>query len=319
MSMLANLHGAQNHPVLRTWHEPDLSSKHLVYPIFITNREKREEITAMPNQFRIPYFELAEFISTMPDLKAVLLFGIAEESEKDNIGSFASHPNNPVMKAISILKSRFPQILIIADVCLCPYTSHGHCYIPINNEIDVTESVKQLSNISLVYAKQGANVIAPSDMISTRIYHIKKILSDNGLHTAVMSYSCKFSSCQYGPFRSATQCSLTGDRKAYQLPQSREMALRAAKRDVEEGADFLMVKPGYPYLDICRDIANEIKHLPLAAYMVSGEYAMLYHASKNKVFELKDGVLETILAYRRAGCNIIITYYTPQVLKWLSQ
>ena len=316
---LVNLHGAQNHAVLRSWHEPQLSPKHLVYPVFVTNRTRREEIVAMPGQHRIPTSELVEFIKSIPDLQAVLLFGVAEDSDKDVFGTYASNPANPVMKSITILKKEFPELLIITDVCLCPYTSHGHCYIPNNDEIDIEPSVNRLAQISLAYAKQGSHVIAPSDMISTRIFHIKKILLDNGLHTALMSYSCKFSSCQYGPFRSATECSLTGDRKAYQLPQSREMALRAAKRDAEEGADFLMVKPGYPYLDICRDIANEITHLPLAAYMVSGEYAMLYHAAEHGVFKLKDAVLESLLAYRRAGCKIIITYYTPQVLKWLKE
>eukprot|EP00834_Sanchytrium_tribonematis_P005342 NODE_317_length_9977_cov_0.461126.p3 type:complete len:317 gc:universal NODE_317_length_9977_cov_0.461126:3021-3971(+) len=310
-------HGAQNHDVLRSWHESEISPKHLVYPIFVTNRESKEEIKAMPGQYRIPVKEVAAFIEKIKGLKSILLFGVAEESQKDQIGTFANAPDNPVMIAIPIIKSKFPNLLIISDVCLCPYTTHGHCYIPKLEDIDVPSTVSRLADISLSYAKQGCHVIAPSDMISTRIRHIKAILNENNLHVAVMSYSCKFSSCQYGPFRSATQCSLSGDRKSYQLPQSREMALRAAKRDCQEGADFLMVKPGYPYLDICRDISNAIPQLPLAVYMVSGEYAMLYHGAQNGVFDLKDAVLETILSYRRAGCNIIISYFTPEILKWI--
>ena len=312
------LHGAQSHSVLRSWHEDSIANKNLVYPVFVTNKSEMEEIAAMPGQFRVPVHKIVSYLQDIKYLEAVLLFGLCDDSQKDAIGSFASHVDNPVMKSIKLIRKSLPHLLVITDVCLCPYTNHGHCYVPNSNGIDIAKSVERLAAISLAYAKEGSHVIAPSDMISTRIHHIKTILQENGLHTAIMSYSCKFSSCQYGPFRSATQCSLDGDRKEYQLPKSREMALRAAMRDVQEGADFLMIKPGYPYLDICRDIANEIKHLPLAVYMVSGEYAMLYHGAKNGVFDLKEAVLETILAYRRAGCSIIITYYTPQVLQWIN-
>ncbi|KAJ3090618.1 hypothetical protein HK100_007386, partial [Physocladia obscura] len=240
----------------------------------------------------------------------------------DAIGTPADAIDGPVIAAIRLLRETFPSLLIACDVCLCPYTDHGHCGI-LNPDgtIDNQKSIKRLAEVSLKYAQAGCHVIAPSDMMDSRIGAIKEILHANGLggNVAVMAYSAKFASVFYGPFRDAA-CSApaAGDRKRYQLPpNSRGLARRAIARDAEEGADIVMVKPGYPYLDLVRDAKEQYPDLPVAVYQVSGEYAMLYHAAQNKVFDLKVGVLEATEACLRAGASIIITYYTPQLLDWI--
>ena len=239
------------------------------------------------------------------------------------MGSMADHMYNPVMKVIKLLKQRFPRLLIVCDVCLCPYTSHGHCGILNANGIDNAASIARLAEIACSYAQAGADIVAPSDMMDGRVGAIKQALYKRGLHprVSVMSYSAKFASSFYGPFRDAAKSSPSfGDRKAYQLPpNARGLAMRAIERDVAEGADILMVKPGYPYLDIVRDAAQLVApNHPIAVYQVSGEYSMLYHAANtHNLFDEQEAVMESLLAYRRAGAILIITYWTPKVLRWL--
>ncbi|ORY36646.1 delta-aminolevulinic acid dehydratase [Rhizoclosmatium globosum] len=285
----------------------------------------------MPGVSRFGVNRLAAFLSplVLNGLKSVLLFGVPNDNDNDGIkkdasASAADDDSGPVISAIKLIRTCFPDLLVACDVCLCPYSDHGHCGVlnqdgSINNPL----SIARLAQISLKYAQAGCHVIAPSDMMDGRIGAIKDILRLNGLNgnVAVLAYSAKFASGFYGPFRDAACSSpASGDRKRYQLPpNSRALARRANARDAQEGADMLMVKPGYPYLDLVRDTREAHPDLPLAVYQVSGEYAMLWHAAQNKVFDLKVGVMEATEACLRAGASIVITYYTPQILEWLLQ
>jgi porphobilinogen synthase len=257
-------------------------------------------------------------------LVSVLIFGVPRSAKKDGRGSPADAGDNPAILAVQRLREVFPGLLLVCDVCLCPYTDHGHCGI-LNEDgsINNAPSIKRLAEVAVAYARAGCHVVAPSDMMDNRVAAIKTGLLEAGLggKVAVMSYSAKFASTFYGPFRDAAQSAPAfGDRRCYQLPPgSRGLAIRAVDRDVCEGADILMVKPGMPYLDIVRDVKNKYPHHPLAIYQVSGEYAMLYHGSKAGAFDLKTVVLESITSMRRAGAEIIISYYTPSILDWLKE
>jgi porphobilinogen synthase len=230
---------------------------------------------------------------------------------------------NPVLRLIPELRSQFKGLLIITDVCLCGFTETGHCCVfDVNQKLDNDSSLVELAKLSVTYANAGAHVIAPSDMMDGRIGAIRTALHANRLaDVSIMSYAAKFQSCFYGPFRDAAgSAPQFGDRKCYQLPAgSSGMALRAVERDVKEGADVVMVKPGLPYLDIVKSISTEFPRLPVSVYHVSGEYAMLCHGATAGAFELKAALLEVITSFKRAGATIIITYFTPQLLKWIKE
>ncbi|KAJ3092848.1 hypothetical protein HK102_001673 [Quaeritorhiza haematococci] len=323
------LHSGYHHPTLRKWQSCEgrvLTKESLIFPVFVTDKpDVKEEITTLPGQFRYGVNTLKKEFEPLvkKGLKTVLIFGVPTSVEKDNRGSSADSPDSPVIKAIKIFRKEFPDLLVACDVCLCAYTDHGHCGVfsdkgVLNNEA----SIQRLAEVSLAYVKAGCQLIAPSDMMDGRIRAIKQILHANGYSNtvAVMSYSAKFASAFYGPFRDAA-CSAPsfGDRKCYQLPPgARGLARRALIRDAGEGADMLMVKPGYPYLDIVRDAHELFPDLPLAVYQVSGEYAMIWWAAQHSVFDLKVGVMESLESVLRAGANIVITYYTPWLLDWLN-
>jgi porphobilinogen synthase len=302
-----------------------ITPANLVYPVFITDDEDVvEEIPSMPEQARYGVNRVAESLQPVINkgLKAILLFGVPQKLTKDARGSSADAPNTPVIQAIQKLRTAFPDLLIICDLCLCAYTDHGHCGIlyddgTINNEA----SISRLAEVAVAYAKAGCQVIAPSDMMDGRVGAIKQSLKVAGLggSISVLSYSAKFASGLYGPFRDAAKSAPAfGDRRCYQLPPgSAGLALRAVERDVREGADMLMVKPGMIYLDIVRQIKDKFPEYPLAIYQVSGEYAMFWHAAKAGAIDLQRVVMETIASMRRAGVDIIITYYTPKILDWL--
>ncbi|KAK3602548.1 hypothetical protein CHS0354_003800 [Potamilus streckersoni] len=323
------LHSGYHHPVLRSWQTTNTSITidNFIYPLFIVDDEDAlQEIPSMPGQFRYGINKLKAAIKPLVEkgLKCVLIFGVPSKIPKDNRGTGADLPNSPAMLAIRMLRQWFPNLLIASDVCLCPYTCHGHCGIlfedgSINNEA----SIARLAEISVSYAKAGCQIIAPSDMMDGRIGAIKKALKENGLGSkvSVMSYSAKFASSFYGPFRDAAKSTPSfGDRKCYQLPPgSTGLAERAVDRDVQEGADILMVKPGMAYLDIVKTMKTKYPSHPMAVYQVSGEYAMLYHGAKAGAFDLKTVLLEVLASMRRAGADIIISYYTPQLLDWLQQ
>ncbi|XP_071155673.1 delta-aminolevulinic acid dehydratase-like [Mytilus edulis] len=280
----------------------------------------------MPGQSRYGVNTLKNALEPLvaKGLKTVLIFGVPSKLPKDDAGSSADSSNTPAIIATRKLREWFPSLMVACDVCLCPYTSHGHCGIlRKDGSIDNDASIKRLAEISLAYAKAGCQIIAPSDMMDGRVGAIKQILADNGLGNTVtvMSYSAKFASSFYGPFRDAAKSAPAfGDRKCYQLPPgSSGLAERAVDRDVQEGADILMVKPGLAYLDVVKMVKTKYPNHPLAIYQVSGEYAMLYHGAKAGAFNLKTTLLEVLTSMRRAGADIIISYYTPDLLDWLKE
>lgn len=297
-------------------------------PLFITdNPEALDPIPSLPEQYRIGINRLKDFVEPLykKGLRSVILFGVPlADGVKDPTGSKADDPNGPTILAVKLLRSTFPDLFVACDVCLCEYTSHGHCGIlredgTLNNDL----SVKRIADVAVAYAEAGANCVAPSDMMDGRIRAIKEGLMRAGLAHKVMliSYAAKFAGTFYGPFRDAANSAPAfGDRRCYQLPpNARGLARRAIKRDMEEGADAIMVKPGLPYLDIVREAADLAQDYPIAVYQVSGEYSMLYHAAKAGVFDLKTVVLESMTGFLRAGANLILTYYTPRLLDWLDE
>ncbi|KAJ3019594.1 hypothetical protein HKX48_001959 [Thoreauomyces humboldtii] len=326
-SQLASGYG---HPTLRQWQSAEgktLTKRALIFPIFIHDLpDAKDEISSLPGQYRFGVNTLRDHFAPLvaKGLSSVMLFGVPTLTKKDATGTLADDPEGPVVQAIKVFRKEFPSVIVACDVCLCEYTDHGHCGILTSaGHIDNLPSISRLAQVSLAYAQAGCQIIAPSDMMDGRIGAIKKILYDNGLgpRVSVLAYSAKFASVFYGPFRDAAgSAPFAGDRKCYQLPSgARGLARRALTRDVTEGADMLMIKPGYPYLDIVRDARELYPDYPLAIYQVSGEYAMLWHAAQAGAVDLKGAVLESLESGLRAGANILITYYTPQLLDWLSE
>lgn len=323
-----NLHGGYFHPILRKWQgNVSLDPSKLMYPLFIIeDDDKIEEIPSMPDVYRYGINKLEAALKPLVEkgLSSVMLFGVPQNLPKDPYGTHANSDGTPVIKAVTKLRALFPHLVICCDVCLCAYTSHGHCGIlnsdgSVNNEA----SIKRLAEVALAYAKAGCHMVAPSDMMDGRVGAIKSSLASNGLQNkvAVLSYAVKFASAFYGPFRDAAKSAPAfGDRQCYQLPvNSKGLALRAAARDVEEGADMLMVKPGLAYLDIVKQTKDQFPQYPLFVYQVSGEYSMLIHGSRAGAFNLKAIVMETLTSMQRAGADVIITYFTPLLLDWLNE
>jgi porphobilinogen synthase len=336
------LQGGYFNKTLREWQSTNtnITSTNLMLPIFIHEDDDcLQDIPSLPEVKRFGINKLEEFLRPLVqnNLKSILLFGVIESDKyKDASGSFADDPKNPVTRAIPLLKNLFPDLTIACDVCLCAYTNHGHCGVfnekssavdscsfDISQVLDRETSVKRIASMALAFAKAGADIVAPSDMMDGRVHEIKKVLNENKLlnRVCVMSYSTKFSSSFYGPFRDAAKSAPSfGNRKCYQLPcGSTGLAIRASERDVEEGADILMVKPCLTYLDIVKEIKQRFPHHPLAVYQVSGEYAMIYHGAKANAFSLRDILIEIMTSTRRAGADIIISYYTPMILQWLKE
>lgn len=333
MDIASLLHAGYAHPLTREWQSriPKSPKSAFMFPVFVTDTspDAMEPIASMPEQFRFGVDKLAENLEPLmaKGLASIILFGVPSENSKltkDGRGSAADSADSCVIQAIKMCRQKFPNLLIACDVCLCPYTDHGHCGILYDDgTINNAQSGKRLAEISVAYAQAGAHIVAPSDMCDGRIKALKMALIENHLahRVSVMAYSAKFASAFYGPFRDAAKSAPSkGDRKCYQLPPGgRGLARRAIKRDMNEGADFIMVKPGYPYLDVVRDASEISPDIPIAVYQVSGEYSMLYHAGvTHGVVDIKDAVLESIEGYHRAGANIILTYWTPKLLEWLS-
>lgn len=321
------LHSGIFHPVLRQWQSPNvgITVNNLMYPIFILDEpDTKEEIKSMPGVHRYGVNQLRKMLQPLvaKGLQSVLLFGVSKHLKKDDIGSNADSAENPIIHALPLIRQWFPNLLVACDVCLCPYTVHGHCGI-LNEDgtINNKSSIRRIAEVALSYAQAGAQIVAPSDMMDGRIAAIKESLASAGLSNkvAVLSYAVKFASGFYGPFRDASQSAPKfGDRKCYQLPPgSNGLAARAAARDVAEGADMLMVKPGLPYLDVVRHTKDAHPEYPMFVYQVSGEYAMLYHGAKNGAINLKNVLNEVLLAMRRSGADCIITYFTPFILDLL--
>ncbi|XP_046906924.1 delta-aminolevulinic acid dehydratase [Hypomesus transpacificus] len=323
------LHSGYFHPTLRSWQTSasHLTPDNLIYPIFVTDSpDAVEPIASLPGQARYGVNKLEDMLRPLVEngLKCVLIFGVPANIAKDERGSGADCDSTPAVLAVRKLRSLFPDLVLACDVCLCPYTSHGHCGIlREDGTLDNAASCERLAEVAVAYARAGCHIIAPSDMMDGRVGAIKQALVSHDMSNkvSVLSYSAKFASCYYGPFRDAAQSKPAfGDRRCYQLPPgARGLALRAVERDVKEGADMLMVKPGLPYLDIVREVKDKYPHHPLAVYNVSGEFAMLWHGAAAGAFDLRTAVTEAMTAFRRAGADIIITYYTPQLLTWLKE
>ncbi len=319
--MLKRPRRLRENPILREMvQETRLSLKNLIYPLFVRpGKEIKEEIPSMPGQFRYSVDMVVKEVEEVFKLgiPAVLLFGIPER--KDEIGSEAWNPQGIVQRAIKAIKEKAPEILIITDVCLCEYTSHGHCGIPKGERILNDPTLELLALCALSHVQAGADMVAPSDMMDGRVRAIREALDQEGYsHIPIMAYSAKYASCFYGPFREAAQSQPKfGNRASYQMdpPNARE-ALREMSLDVEEGADILMVKPALPYLDIIR-IARERFDLPIAAYSVSGEYAMIKAASSLGFLDEKRAIYEVHTAIKRAGADLIITYFAKDLAKAL--
>ena len=300
--------------------ETDLRPDDFIQPYFvIEGRKKRASIVSLPGVYRLTVDELLKEVERFIHLggKAGLIFGIP--SSKDLLGSRAYEDDGVVQKAVTALKKKFPRFLVITDVCLCSYTSHGHCGIIKDKNIDNDVTLGLLAKTAVSHARAGSDMVAPSDMMDLRVRHIRDALDQAKFqNVSIMSYAVKYASAFYGPFREAASATPTfGDRKTYQMDSanSRE-ALKEARQDIDEGADLIMVKPALAYLDIVALLRNRLL-VPIAAYSVSGEYAMIKAAAARKWIDEKSVVLESLLAMKRAGADIIISYYAKQALEWI--
>ncbi|EAD7632407.1 porphobilinogen synthase [Listeria monocytogenes] len=302
--------------------ETVLHTDDLIYPIFVKDgKEPKTEVVSMPDVFQFPLHELEEEMRTVENLgiKAVILFGIP--AEKDAVGTQAYHDHGIIQEATRLIKKSFPEILVVADTCLCEFTDHGHCGVIENGEILNDESLDLLKQTAVSQAKAGADIIAPSNMMDGFVQVIREGLDEAGFYDIpIMSYAVKYASAFYGPFRDAAgSAPQFGDRKSYQMdPANREEALREAISDEQEGADFLIVKPSLSYLDIMRDVKNNT-NLPVVAYNVSGEYAMVKAAAQNGWIDEEKIVLEMLTSMKRAGATLIITYFAKDVSKYLNK
>src|SRR5436190_20089120 len=301
--------------------ETRLSPDMFVLPLFVCEGEGvRREVSSMPGVYNLSVDEAVREVETVraSGVKSVLLFGLPDQ--KDDIGSAAYDPEAPVQAAIRAIKRNTPDVLVITDVCLCEYTDHGHCGIIIENEIANDPTVDQLVRAAITHAAAGADIVAPSDMMDGRVGAIRQALDKRGFeNTAILSYAAKYCSAFYGPFRDAAGSTPKfGDRRSHQMdPANVEEALREVALDIEEGADMVMVKPALPYLDVLTRVKERFGY-PTAAYHVSGEYAMLKAAARNGWIDEPRAMLETLTAIRRAGADIIITYYAVDAAKALA-
>ncbi|ECJ9746780.1 porphobilinogen synthase [Listeria monocytogenes] len=302
--------------------ETVLHTDDLIYPIFVKDgKEPKTEVVSMPGVFQYPLHELEEEMRVVESLgiKAVILFGIP--AEKDAVGTQAYHDHGIIQEATRLIKKSFPKILVVADTCLCEFTDHGHCGVIENGEILNDESLELLKQTAVSQAAAGADIIAPSNMMDGFVQVIREGLDEAGFYDIpIMSYAVKYASAFYGPFRDAAgSAPQFGDRKSYQMdPANREEALREAKSDEQEDADFLIVKPSLSYLDIMRDVKNNT-NLPVVAYNVSGEYAMVKAAAQNGWIDEEKIVIEMLTSMKRAGATLIITYFAKDVSKYLNK
>ena len=289
-----------------------------VYPMFVVEGEGvKEEITSMPNQFRFSIDEILKELESCVALgiKSILLFGIP--NHKDEIASSAYDKNGIVQRAVRAIKAKFPDLYVITDVCLCEYMSHGHCGIVKDGDVDNDPTLELLSKTALSHAEAGADMVAPSDMMDGRVGAIREMLDANGFsNTPIMAYSAKFASAFYGPFRDAADSAPHfGNRKSYQMDvRNGREALHEVELDIEEGADIVMVKPGLAFLDVLRQTA-EISNVPVAVYNVSGEYSMVKAAAKMGWIDENAIIRENMIAFKRAGADIIITYHAKEILE----
>ena len=300
--------------------ETILTSADFIFPIFVVEGENiKEEISSMPGNYHFSLDRLHEIINEVEEVgvRGVMLFGLPEH--KDEVGCGAYDDNGVIQKAIKKVREISKDLFIITDVCMCQYTSHGHCGVLEGSKVDNDKSIKYIAEIALSHALAGADMIAPSDMMDGRVDAIRKILDQNNFkHISIMAYSAKYSSAFYGPFREAADSAPQfGDRKTYQMdPSNIREAMREIESDIEEGADIIMVKPALSYLDVIR-WARDRHDVPIAAYSVSGEFAMVKAAAKMGFIDEKAIAMEMHVSMKRAGADIIITYYALDLSRWL--
>lgn len=302
--------------------ETILQKEDFIYPLFVVEGEnKKNPVSSMPGVFQFSLDQLAIEIDEVVALgiPAVILFGVPVE--KDATGTGAYHDHGIVQQATRFVKERHPELIVIADTCLCEYTDHGHCGVVEGDKVLNDPSLDLLARTAVSQAQAGADIIAPSNMMDGFVVAIRQALDAAGfLDIPIMSYAVKYASAYYGPFREAAgSAPQFGDRKTYQMdPANRLEAMREAKSDVAEGADFLIVKPALSYLDIIRDVKNNFV-LPIVAYNVSGEYAMVKAAAQNDWIDEKKVVLETLTSMKRAGADLIMTYHAKDAARWLEE
>ena len=303
--------------------ENTITPNDFLVPLFVVEGKGiKEEIASMPNYFRFSLDLLEKEIKTLWSLglKSVLLFVKVPDNLKDNAGTEALNPNGLMQRAIKTVKNVCPDMLVMTDVALDPYSSYGHDGIVENNIILNDETAEVLAEMSISHAQAGADFVAPSDMMDGRILTIRKALENEGFtDTGIMSYSAKYASAFYGPFRDALDSAPGfGDKKTYQMDcANRYEALRETKMDIDEGADIVMIKPGMAYLDIVRDVKNEFD-VPVAVYQVSGEYAMIKAAAEKGWLDHDEVMMESTIAFKRAGADIIASYFAKDIVKLIS-
>ncbi len=308
--------------IRRMVRETVLNPADFIYPMFVApGKGLRQEVEAMPGVARLSVDLLVEEVKPVWEagVPAVLLFGLPQK--KDDTGSEAASPKGAVQQAVRTLKKALPDLVVITDVCLCGYTSHGHCGLVHRGDIDNDATLEVLAEVALSHAEAGADLVAPSDMMDGRVGAIRETLDDRGFEmVGILAYAVKYASAFYGPFREAAESApKSGDRRGYQMdPANAREAMREATLDVEEGADILMVKPALPYLDIVAQLAGEFD-VPLAAYQVSGEYSMIKAAAAKGWLDETAVMLEALTAIKRAGADLILTYFAHDAAKILNQ
>lgn len=323
MEILNRPRRLRNGEIIRSMvRETRISADTLIYPIFVAEGSNiKEEIPSMPNQYRWSIDRIDEILSITVEsgVHSILLFGIP--SVKDEIGSSAWQSDGIVQKAVRYIKKKFPQLYVITDVCMCEYTSHGHCGILHDGYVDNDKTLELLAKTALSHAQAGADMVAPSDMMDGRTAEIRRVLDENGfINTPIMVYSVKYASAFYGPFRdaagSAPSC---GDRKGYQMDfhNSRE-AVAEAQLDISEGADILIVKPGMAYLDVLKTIKEKF-YKPVALYSVSGEYSMIEAAARAGYINREAVICESAVCMYRAGADLLITYHANELARFIRE
>lgn len=312
----------QNEPLRRMVRETRLSSSDLIYPLFVTEgRDRRQEISSMPGQYRVSADLLVKEAAEVKllGIPAVILFGIPDR--KDERGTAGYDPNGVVQRAVRDLKDKVPGLLVITDVCIDEYTTHGHCGVVKDGRILNDETLDCLRAMARTHAQAGADIVAPSDMMDGRVAAIREELDREGFpELPIMAYAAKFASCFYAPFREAADSSPRfGDRQSYQMdPANAREALREIELDVEEGADIVMIKPALPFLDVIA-AARARTSLPIAAYQVSGEYSMIKAAARAGWLDEPRAILESLLSIKRAGADLILTYFAKDATRLLNQ
>ncbi len=308
-------------PLRKMVRETRVNIEDLIYPLFVVSGQRvKEEIESMPGNFHLSVDQLSQEAEEILRLgiPAIILFGLPET--KDELGSAAYASNGIIQKAVREIKRAVPDLIVITDVCLCQYTSHGHCGVIDDDYVSNDKTLELIARTALSHAEAGADIVAPSDMMDGRVAAIRAALDDSGFHnTVIMAYAAKYASAFYGPFRDAAESAPQfGDRRSYQMdPANVREALREVELDIAEGADIVMVKPALAYLDVIRKVRDAFNH-PLAAYSVSGEFSMIKAAARNGWLDEKQTALEVITAIKRAGADMIVTYYAKEAARWLA-